>query len=367
MTKPSTPDSNRSTVLGGTAEGWAPWPYQWLCPQESRKKLACSKKLLQSGNNWTFPNYSGPKVEYCLSKKMDKKCRLEYGILVAGLTVGAIGLKLLCFIATYLVLKRGSRGTDDCGAQSHRKMQPLMTTGDAIASFLEFEDNTTVGISTVEKRDFENDIWDHRWVRINPMPWRERRPCSQFRAIAVRRWLIGMTMYVVCRILHSVRSGSNIIIQIVCYSTFPFWFLLSRYRWFKDDLALDIGAIRDLGLGNPTGLFLFGVWNGDIQTDRSVPLNTVPSSWQTLRNIVVSNTPQLALVFAYYIWNSHVTVMIAAREYTMYAASTKSVDGTEYHQPRHSLRVTDARKGTEQRNSHFFEIPILYWIPITAL
>ena len=156
-------------------------------------------------------------------------------------------------------------------------------------------------------------------------------------------------------------------VRLLAIPVFPLWFLFSKYRWLRDDLALDGSAIRELGLGLPSGLFLFGVWNGDVQTDESVPINTAPTSRETLRNIVASNTPQLALALAYYIWNSHVTVMLSAREYTMYAASTKDKDGTQYHQPKHSLRVTYPRNQTQQRNSHFFAIPLRYWIPITAL
>ncbi|CAI6267609.1 unnamed protein product [Periconia digitata] len=348
VTRPSTPDSNRSTVLGGAGAGWGQWPYQWLCPPEVRQTLDCSKTLQSPGNDWNFPNYGKPKVEYCLSKKMEKKCKLEYGVLVGSLTVGAIGLKFLLFVATYVVLKLNSKTANKSGAQIDRMMQPLVTTGDAIASFLEIEDKTTIGMSMAEKEHFENGIWDHHWIRISPMPWRERRPCSRFRAIGVRRWLVGMVILLIIPML-------------------PLWFLVSKYSWLRDDLALDIGAIRELGLGNPSGLFLFGVWNGDIQTDDSVSFQTEVSAKDTLRNIVASNSPQLALALAYFIWNSHITVMISAREYTMYAASTKCMNDTQYHQPKHALRLTYVREGTQQRNSHFFAIPLRYWIPITAL
>lgn len=148
---------------------------------------------------------------------------------------------------------------------------------------------------------------------------------------------------------------------------FPLGFLLSKYSWLKDDLSLDSTAIRNLGLGNPSGLFLFGVWNGDLQTNDSIPINRDPSSSTILRNIVASNTPQLALAFAYYIWNSQALVMITAKEYDSFAASPDGVDTTHYQQPKRSLRMTYAREGTEQRNSHFFTIPLRYWIPMTAL
>lgn len=194
VTKPQTAETETSTALGGSSAGWGPWPYQWICPPDSRQKLTCIGQLSENGENWDFPEYGRPKVEYCLSKKQPKKCRLEYGFMVTTLTVAANALKTICFIATYWLLKRRVKYSTISGSRSHRNMQPLITTGDAIASFLEFEDKETVGISMVEKEDFENGIWDLRWVHINPMPWRERFPCCRFRAIGVRRWLVGSTM-----------------------------------------------------------------------------------------------------------------------------------------------------------------------------
>lgn len=124
---------------------------------------------------------------------MPQKCRLEFGRIVTVLTVVANTIKLACFAATFWLLKRNARGKEKSSCEI-RKMQPLVTAGDAIASFLEFEDNETSGMSTVEKKDFENGIWDHRWVSINPMSWQKRTNCCQFRAIGVRRWLIGTTL-----------------------------------------------------------------------------------------------------------------------------------------------------------------------------
>lgn len=147
---------------------------------------------------------------------------------------------------------------------------------------------------------------------------------------------------------------------------FPLLFFLSKYTWLKDDLGFDISAVRNLGLGNPSGLFLFGVWNGNLQTDQSAPIKD-PSSTKVLQNIVASNTPQLALAFAFHIWNGQALVMITARKYSLFATSTKDPDETHHQQLKRSLRVTYALKGTEQRNFHFFAIPLRYWIPMTAL
>jgi len=156
-------------------------------------------------------------------------------------------------------------------------------------------------------------------------------------------------------------------LRLLAISIVPLTFLFSKYHWLKHSLGIDSSAIRGLGLGNPSGLFLFGVWNGGLQTDESTPIDNTLSSSRTLRNIVASNAPQLALAFAYYLWNTQAIVMITAREYNLFATSTNEPDQTVFQTPKHSLRMTYARKGTEQRNSHYFAIPLRYWIPMTAL
>lgn len=165
-------------------------------------------------------------------------------------------------------------------------------------------------------------------------------------------------------------------------------FLLTKFNWFKDTVGLDKGAIQQLGIGNPSGLFLFGVWNGELQTNESFAVGGQPTRWAMLRSIMIANSPQLAISFAYYIWNSHLTVMIAAREYTKYAAPIQKSDEIEESdeaqesdrasgcddvpesdpmKPKYSLRVSIPLEGTEQRSTHFLMIPLRYWIPVNIL
>lgn len=81
---------------------------------------------------------------------MPQNCRLEYGFLITVLTIVANVLKVIGFISTHYILKRGARRAGRT-QENYRKAQPLITTGDAIASFLQFEDRETTGMSIVEK------------------------------------------------------------------------------------------------------------------------------------------------------------------------------------------------------------------------
>jgi hypothetical protein len=187
--EPKASETNSSTVFGGAFGGMGAFPYEWLCSPESRQNLGCYQQLFRAEEQWLLPDYDGAKVAYCLSKRMSERCTLEYGSIVTMITVAANACKFACFVATYWLLKHN--GSKHAKRNDRREHTPLITTGEAIASFLENPDPETLGMSIVEKEDFRNGIWDLRWVHVNPMPWRERHPCAQFRAIGLRRWLSG--------------------------------------------------------------------------------------------------------------------------------------------------------------------------------
>ena len=196
VTTPFTPDTNMSSVLGAAAGGWGPWPYKWLCPVGDNQNFNCYRHLLQSGKQWTFTNWGSPEVQYCLSKPMEQRCKLEYGFWITIFTIVANSLKVFCFVMTYWMVKAHTEDKKDVGSREKHSYRLLITTGDALASFLEVPDNETLGMSIVEHADFQNGIWDLRWVRIEPMLWRKRYRCAWFRTIGLRRWIVGSLVYV---------------------------------------------------------------------------------------------------------------------------------------------------------------------------
>jgi hypothetical protein len=168
-------DVNESTILGSEAAGWGPWPYKWSFPGQLSRTFDCRQNLSQSGGDWYLPRYNNPKVDHCLSKRMPERCKLEYGFWITIFTVIANSIKLACFSATYWMLARSERKESELEGNEKLKSTLLITTGDAIASFLEVPDTTTRGMSIVENEDFYNGIWALRWIKIEPMLWQERK------------------------------------------------------------------------------------------------------------------------------------------------------------------------------------------------
>lgn len=185
VVEPQLPENNASQVLGSASGGWGLWPYRWMCPQEISKNFQCQSQLLNT-DQWNFPNYKSPKVLYCLSIPKKERCTLEYGFHVAIITVIANFFKVCCFGATYALLRTPNGGEIE--------NTPLLTTGDAIASFLERPDPITKGMSIVEKKDFQKGIWDIRWLAISPMIWRQRQSRPLSCALDKRWWYTDMLM-----------------------------------------------------------------------------------------------------------------------------------------------------------------------------
>lgn len=361
VVKPKVPDTNASTVITSEAGGIGPWPYQWLCPPDSRQNFDCYRQLFESDGDWNYPGYKDLKVEYCLSMPMKQHCKLQYGFIVAMFTVVANALKVICFVGTYWILKYRPNDIANSNASEKRKSMPLVTTGDAIASFLEFPDQETFGMSIVEKEDFRNGIWDLRWVHVYPMPWRRRFPCAHFRAIGLRQWITGTSLFVT-----TISAESSSLLTASRLSTIPLIpaiFLLSKIHWLRHDLELNATTINQLGMGKPNALFLFGAWSHIV--GGANPLQR--TEWIIMGNVALANSPQLVISMAYYLWNSHLTVMFAAREYDLYAAPKKGNQGNVRPPKKRSLRVTYPEEGTDQRSTSFLTIPFKYWAPTAAL
>jgi hypothetical protein len=123
-----------------------------------------------------------------------------------------------------------------------------------------------------------------------------------------------------------------------------------------NNLRLNTAAIKLLGLGNPSGLFLL-----DGQ-DPNNPDDYQQTTGDILRHVVLANLPQLGLTVAYYFWNSHLTVMLAAVEYNKYAAPTNGSRASKDSKAKHGLRVSHPVKGTKQSATHFLTVPFKYWI-----
>jgi hypothetical protein len=143
-------------------------PYDWICGGTTSIPLVggfCSiKHKLIDPNSWTME--AGPfldttgiasasgNVQYCLSETTPSKCQLQFNLPLLALVVLFNFIKVIC-MATVAIRMRDN---------------PLVTVGDAIASFTANPDPLTKDMCLVSQRDF----LDKKETRA-PIPYQPRR------------------------------------------------------------------------------------------------------------------------------------------------------------------------------------------------
>lgn len=123
--------------------------------------------------NWIIDVYPGqlPKnptaIQYCLGHPVEERCKLQFSLPIVIIVIVCNLMMTICM--SIIVWKRDP--------------EPLVTLGDAIASFLDRPDVSTEGNCIVGKTRFETRrYWDLLASRWDPRRW--------FRAASSRRWLV---------------------------------------------------------------------------------------------------------------------------------------------------------------------------------
>lgn len=115
---------------------------------------------------------AGREVQYCLSQKVEDRCRLEFAvpIMIAVLTCNSV--KLVCMVLTIVMCREAT----------------FVTMGDALSSMLESPDLNTVGMCIATKKDFETD-----WPGAEPKRWVAQKH-FRFEAVGLQRWFLSNAM-----------------------------------------------------------------------------------------------------------------------------------------------------------------------------
>ena len=131
--------------------------------------LTCSKvKECNISANLTL---SDPQnwLQYCLSVPVEEHCKLQFSLIIMIIVIICNLIKTICM--SLIVWKQDS--------------EPLVTLGDAIASFLDLPDAKTEGNCIAWKARFvKSKSWDSL-----PCTWYPKRS-RWFRAASSRRWLV---------------------------------------------------------------------------------------------------------------------------------------------------------------------------------
>jgi len=111
--------------------------YNWICSDIELYGNACFMEIdrvRDNPNSWAVNGYP---VDYCLSERATPRCKLQFNTSIAILVTALNVFKALLMFSTVLLVKE----------------DPLMTMGDAVASFMTNNDMTTKNMCLLTQDD----------------------------------------------------------------------------------------------------------------------------------------------------------------------------------------------------------------------
>ncbi|PLB44995.1 hypothetical protein P170DRAFT_458593 [Aspergillus steynii IBT 23096] len=308
------PDSSASVGAGNGAVS----AYPWICPRaiDCRTKGASPVHKLAEHNAWNVSVQTGfetsydesnvvvrhYQVEYCLAEPIPENCKLQYSVPLIGITVACNFVKACILLYIWIGMKEA----------------PILTVGDAIASFLRRPDPYSKGMCLPSD---ETGVYippiratphalQHSKLR-HPVSYSGKR--NHWGSAISSRWgffiFFWMVSFVVCIMLLFISIAG---------------------------LSRSAGEVLKGKLGAISSETIFGV--------ESSGHSLVASSF-------IANLPQLIFSFLYVAYNSLLTSMCLAAEWSGFGNRRKG------------LRVSHSPK-LSQRSNYFLSIPYRYAIPL---
>ena len=208
--------SNNSYILSNTAvdspivldpSGAENLRLQWLCAMPvyyDYETCGSNNRPKDPNGNWTIELYplaghtlgedaflSGDtenplpinttEIQYCLSQPVSEECETQFslGIMIAVLVCNMVKTACMGYIVWMWKSKKSSQ-------VSSSSSEPLMTLGDALASFIAKPDATSRGVSLVGKTRFRGS---DPWSEVMAMAGRSAK-ARWYRAVSMRRWIV---------------------------------------------------------------------------------------------------------------------------------------------------------------------------------
>ncbi|BCS26984.1 uncharacterized protein APUU_60032A [Aspergillus puulaauensis] len=242
---------------------------------------------------------NGHPVNYCLSEKLPEKCKVQYSLPLAIVVMAfnLVKVAVICYAAL----------------TSADTSMPILTSGDAIASFLRTPDETTKGQCMVARERLGTQ-YGPQVVKYHKLHHRWGS------AVSVLQWQICLSSYAI-----------SIFFAVI--------FLAVGLSTASTSDNQDTSRVWKLGLGAADPLTIL---KGD-----HWPVSLIANS-------LIANTPQAIFSVLYFVFNSVFTTMGLSAEWSDYAVHRKG------------LRVSTTPKGA-QRSTYFLSLPSRYGIPVLVL
>ncbi|KAI0454720.1 hypothetical protein F5B21DRAFT_473937 [Xylaria acuta] len=230
-------------------------------------------------------------ISYCLAEPLENICQIGLSpTLLLGVALCVIAKTITAVVATIVL---------NCAEH-----KPLVTLGDAVASFIEHPDPVTAGLCIVDQKQIRTVMRrKHAYLLPGPRQWTGRQQMWAA-AIPISVWLISYALFAIGITTCAVLLYEGLFVTVFSFESF---------------LATD---------NNPV----------------------IPVSLSLIEGVLLANSPQLLLSFCYLAYNNLFTRLQMAKEWARF--------GEEYN----SLRVTEPRG--QQYSTYRLQLPYKYSLPL---
>ncbi|ETN41729.1 uncharacterized protein HMPREF1541_03665 [Cyphellophora europaea CBS 101466] len=316
-------------------------PFDWICHSSERMipvfgitrsfdKPPCESwvsDIIARSEDWTPYDFD---IDHCLSQRIDERCSFNGNISVLTVVIVFNVVKILCMLWVAFGLGRET---------------PLITIGDALASFLHNPDPVTSGCCMWGRKDFIKAIKQISKGATPADAGFVAKPPSTTPGDATDQV--------------SAKPASR--------KTYRWAEGASRQRWFWTFTFIALALIIVLALfgaghsqikkhNTPMSTLGFGKINASALVNGWGVVFMTNSQKQIATAVIVANLPQTILSFLYLHLNSLITSLTLTSETLSYA-----------HAPHKPLRVSLPHTSTPQRSTFFLQLPHHLAFPLMAL
>ena len=154
-----------------------------------------NSSVTEHAEDWSVEGFH---IRYCFCQPVEEQCTLQFSLAIMIVVILCNLVKTVCMVT--IAWKKDT--------------EPLMTLGDAIASFVDTPDPTTVGNCVAGKSRFEQST---EWEQV-PIRWRWK-PLCWYEAASDGRWFSCIFLYEFREIpipLHSVLPDYRFVESELC-------------------------------------------------------------------------------------------------------------------------------------------------------
>ncbi|ODM16736.1 hypothetical protein SI65_07701 [Aspergillus cristatus] len=303
--------SDVNSIHAGTET--LPYGNQTHGPQDSA--TVCSN-VSPTSSSWNDRRFAKEHwFDKCLAIRAEEHCQLLYSPPICIVICLTASVKV---VAMFLAAR-----------VSRSRSPPLLTVGDAVASFITRPDPTTKGMCWISSADVHRGLWkSHTSILLDNsqhevITYKRLSPRKHWgKASSKKRWLATFLLSLIA-FLFAIYMVVSYSLPSSMHSGIHSWLNANQFSQF---------------------------WNTE-SSQRDQAIDNSPQ-FNVLESIVLANIPQLFITITYYYYNSILTSMLAAAEYSSYGTTCKP------------LRVTWPVKNSQQRSTYWLSVPYQYGIPL---